>query len=180
MRSRSLGRASGHAGRLCRGGRRCGSSDDSGSSHFDRVSRTPGSFASARDCIDAVEVWNASYNTRYLPDPRAIALLHVVQRTRPAVVGVAGLDQHDAGNDRRTRVVLQRINVIWPTRSLPFAKDGFGTMARRCPSPQMPSCRRRYVVRPDGRSARSSIRVERTQERVTRAWRRGKSRPVRR
>ncbi|MDQ6828962.1 MAG: PHP domain-containing protein, partial [Gemmatimonadota bacterium] len=25
--------------------------------------------------IDAIEVWNASYNTRYLPDPRAIALL---------------------------------------------------------------------------------------------------------
>jgi hypothetical protein len=59
-----------------------------------------------RDCIDAIEVWNAAYNTRYLPDPRAISLLRVVQRARPAVVGVAGLDQHDAGNDRRTRVVL--------------------------------------------------------------------------
>jgi PHP domain len=60
-----------------------------------------------RDCIDAVEVWNASYNTRYLPDPRAISLLHVVRRSRPAVVAVAGLDQHDASNDRRTRVVLR-------------------------------------------------------------------------
>ena len=57
-------------------------------------------------CINAVEVWNASYNTRYLPDPHAMALLHGVQRSRPAVVGIAGLDQHDASNDRRTRVVL--------------------------------------------------------------------------
>jgi predicted metal-dependent phosphoesterase TrpH len=54
--------------------------------------------------IDAFEVWNASYNTRYLPDPRAIRLLAMVRRTRPAAVAVAGLDQHDARNDRETRV----------------------------------------------------------------------------
>lgn len=58
--------------------------------------------------IDAVEVWNASYNTRFLPDPRAIALLQGIQRDRAGVVGVAGLDQHDASNDRQTRVMLQR------------------------------------------------------------------------
>ncbi len=56
--------------------------------------------------IDAVEVWNASYNTRYLPDPRALRLLELVRRRRPEVVGVAGLDQHDAANDRETRVIL--------------------------------------------------------------------------
>ncbi len=56
--------------------------------------------------IDAIEVWNASYNLRYLPDPRAIELLHRVQRERPEMVGVAGLDQHDSRNDRGTRVVL--------------------------------------------------------------------------
>jgi hypothetical protein len=59
-----------------------------------------------RDCIDAIEVWNAAYNTRYLPDPRAITLLQKVRLSRPAVVGVAGLDQHDAANDRRTRLIL--------------------------------------------------------------------------
>ncbi|HWZ60407.1 MAG TPA: PHP domain-containing protein [Gemmatimonadaceae bacterium] len=58
--------------------------------------------------IDAIEVWNAAYNTRYLPDPKAIRVLRAMRRTRPAVVGVAGLDQHDAANDRRTRVVLAR------------------------------------------------------------------------
>ena len=56
--------------------------------------------------IDAVEVWNASYNTRYLPDPRAIRLLHTIRRTRPNVVGTVGLDQHDCGNDRQVRVVV--------------------------------------------------------------------------
>ena len=58
--------------------------------------------------VDAVEIWNASYNTRYLPDPRAIAVLTALRRARPEVVGTAGLDQHDRRNDRGTRVVLQR------------------------------------------------------------------------
>jgi hypothetical protein len=56
--------------------------------------------------IDAVEVWNAAYNTRFLPDPRAIRLLERIRRRHPDVVGVAGLDQHDSRNDRQTRVVL--------------------------------------------------------------------------
>lgn len=56
--------------------------------------------------IDAIEIWNASYNTRYLPDPRAIRLLRALRRTRPEVVGTAGLDQHDCRNDRETRVLV--------------------------------------------------------------------------
>lgn len=62
--------------------------------------------AEVRAGIDAIEVWNASYNTRYLPDPRAMRLLRDMQRARPEVVGVAGLDQHDCSNDRETRVVV--------------------------------------------------------------------------
>ncbi|HEX5385827.1 MAG TPA: PHP domain-containing protein [Gemmatimonadales bacterium] len=58
--------------------------------------------------VDAVEVWNAAYNTRYLPDPKAIALLRRIRRERTNVVGFAGLDQHDGSNDRQTRVVLDR------------------------------------------------------------------------
>ncbi|HXC24646.1 MAG TPA: PHP domain-containing protein [Gemmatimonadaceae bacterium] len=57
--------------------------------------------------IDGVEVWNASYNTRYLPDPRAMRLFHSVQRVRPDVVAIAGLDQHDGSNDREVRVRVQ-------------------------------------------------------------------------
>jgi hypothetical protein len=37
---------------------------------------------------------------------KAIQLLHRSRRARPALVGTAGLDQHDARNDRETRVIL--------------------------------------------------------------------------
>jgi hypothetical protein len=58
------------------------------------------------DVVDAIEIWNAGYNTRYLPDPRAIRLLQQLRRRRPEVVGFAGLDQHDASNDRELRILL--------------------------------------------------------------------------
>ncbi len=130
-----------------------------------------------RDCIDAVEVWNASYNTRYLPDPRAIALLHVVQRTRPAVVGVAGLDQHDASNDRRTRVVLMDerdlADPLGAIREGRFRNHG-QTMSFAA-NAELPA-----MVLYGLMAVRAVFdRVERTQERVARAWRRGKTRPVR-
>lgn len=57
--------------------------------------------------IDAIEVWNATYNTRFLPDPKAIRLLRDLRRLRPEVVAVAGLDQHDARNDRETRIAIE-------------------------------------------------------------------------
>ncbi|MGH7629368.1 MAG: PHP domain-containing protein [Gemmatimonadales bacterium] len=66
--------------------------------------RVPDAVAAA---IDGIEVWNAAYDTRYLPDPQAIRLLRRLQGKYPRLVGVAGLDQHDAGNDRGTRVVLR-------------------------------------------------------------------------
>lgn len=56
--------------------------------------------------IDAIEVWNAAHNTRYLPDPAAVRLLERIRERRPEVVGTAGLDQHDSRNDRGTRVIL--------------------------------------------------------------------------
>jgi hypothetical protein len=61
--------------------------------------------------IDAVEVWNTGYNTRYLPDPRAMRLLTDIRRSRPEVVAIAGLDQHRAENDRGARVILQQDEV---------------------------------------------------------------------
>lgn len=56
--------------------------------------------------IDAIEVWNAAYNTRYLPDPQAVRILQRIRVWRPEVVGTAGLDQHDCSNDRETRVTV--------------------------------------------------------------------------
>ena len=63
--------------------------------------------ATVRAGIDAVEVWNATYNTRYLPDPKSFRLVHEMQRARPSIVCFAGLDQHDASNDRQTRVLVR-------------------------------------------------------------------------
>lgn len=74
--------------------------------------------AAVRAGIDAVEVWNAAYNTRYLPDPRAFRLLHEMQRTRPGVVGFAGLDQHDSRNDRETRVEVRAPDAADPLGAL--------------------------------------------------------------
>lgn len=56
--------------------------------------------------VDAIEVWNGNYNTRYLPDPRAIRIVKELRHRRPEVVATVGLDQHDSRNDRELRVVL--------------------------------------------------------------------------
>jgi hypothetical protein len=56
--------------------------------------------------VDAIEVWNGTYNTRYLPDPKSIRIVHALNRRRPEVVATVGLDQHDSRNDRELRVVL--------------------------------------------------------------------------
>jgi predicted metal-dependent phosphoesterase TrpH len=56
--------------------------------------------------IDAIEVWNGNYNTRYLPDPKAIKLYHDARLKRPGLVATVGPDQHDLHNDRRLRVQL--------------------------------------------------------------------------
>ena len=62
--------------------------------------------ASVIQGIDAIEVWNAAYNTRLLPDPKAIRLLHACRAKRAEIVGTAGLDQHDSRNDREMRVLV--------------------------------------------------------------------------
>ncbi len=58
------------------------------------------------DNIDAIEIWNGNYNTRYLPDPKAIRLVQELRQRRPELVATVGLDQHDSRNDRELRVVL--------------------------------------------------------------------------
>ena len=58
------------------------------------------------DNVDAIEVWNGTYNTRYLPDPKTIRIVQELRRRRPEVVATVGLDQHDSRNDRELRVIL--------------------------------------------------------------------------
>lgn len=118
--------------------------------------------------IDALEVWNAAYNTRYLPDPRAIRLLGQMRRQRPEIVGVAGLDQHDSRNDRETRVLLDRPS----DDPLAELRAGRFTNAGRT---------MRFSARPDWGAGRLALLtaarfgfdlVERTHEGVSRALRR--------
>lgn len=56
--------------------------------------------------IDAIEVWNGNYNTRFLPDPHTIEILRDVRTRRPHVVATVGLDQHDSSNDRELRLLI--------------------------------------------------------------------------
>jgi hypothetical protein len=118
-----------------------------------------------RDGVDAIEVWNASYNTRYLPDPQAIRLLHEWRQRRPAVVGVAGLDQHDGANDRRTRVSIaaEETDPLEALRAGRFVNHGRTmTFAADVPwSPMMLA----------GLTAARAVydRIERAQERFARA-----------
>jgi hypothetical protein len=58
------------------------------------------------DNVDAIEIWNGNYNTRYLPDPKSIRIVQELRRRRPELVATVGLDQHDSRNDRELRVVL--------------------------------------------------------------------------
>jgi hypothetical protein len=64
--------------------------------------------------IGAIEVWNAAYNTRYLPDLRAIRLFRSIHSRRPDIVALSGLDQHDASNDRELRITVPNVAGVSP------------------------------------------------------------------
>lgn len=70
------------------------------------------------DRIDAIEIWNTNYNTRYLADPRAISLYHRLRAERPDVVATVGLDQHDSRNDRGVRILLDADDARDPVAAL--------------------------------------------------------------
>ncbi len=121
--------------------------------------------------IDAIEVWNAAYNTRWLPDPAAIGLLHRIRRQRPEVVGIAGLDQHDSRNDRETRVVLEAGDPRDPWGSLRAGRfENRGRTLRFDPAVRWAPWRLALL-----RGARLGFdRLERVQDRLARRFRRGK------
>lgn len=115
--------------------------------------------------IQAIEVWNASYNTRYLPDPRAIELLHEIRAIRPGVVGTFGLDQHDRSNDRRVRVVVAA-DAADPLEAIRAGRfTNVGLTMRLDPTASLSPMRMRALT-----ATRWAFdRVERTQEQIARA-----------
>ena len=56
--------------------------------------------------VHAIEVWNARYNTRYLPDGRAVAFYKESQQGFPALLATAGTDQHNLLTEGKIRIVL--------------------------------------------------------------------------
>ncbi len=119
--------------------------------------------------IDAIEVWNAAYNTRWLPDPRAIRLLQDIRRRRPEVVGVAGLDQHDSRNDRETRVILTGSRLKDPLAELRAGR--FRNRGRTLEFPAGVEVGWAGMAALTGARAGFDL-LEGAQERVIRAWRR--------
>jgi hypothetical protein len=80
------------------------------------------------DRIDAIEIWNTNYNTRYLADPRAIALYQDLHARRPEVVATVGLDQHDSRNDRGVRTLISPEDFADPASALRAGR--FSTIGR--------------------------------------------------
>lgn len=56
--------------------------------------------------LHGVEVWNAQYNTRYLPDGKAIAFWSGASQRWPHLIATAGTDQHRLQVEGRVRLRL--------------------------------------------------------------------------
>lgn len=56
--------------------------------------------------LDAVEIWNAGYNSRFLPDPAAMARVRALRGRGFATVATVGPDQHDRRKDPELRIVV--------------------------------------------------------------------------
>jgi hypothetical protein len=58
--------------------------------------------------IDGIEVWNAAYDSRYLPDTGSLRLWKSVRRKNPEVMAYTGLDMHDVRRFREVHLELHR------------------------------------------------------------------------
>lgn len=58
--------------------------------------------------IDGIEVWNAAYDSRYLPDAGSLDLWKSVRRRNPGVMAYTGLDMHDVRRFREVYLLLKR------------------------------------------------------------------------
>ena len=59
------------------------------------------------DIIDGIELWNAAYNSRYLPDEKAIVLLRQLRKSNKHLIGLGGLDLHGLEGFRGLRIRLK-------------------------------------------------------------------------
>ena len=54
--------------------------------------------------LDSIEVWNAGYNSRYLPDPHAIDMVRMLRAKGAETTAIVGPDQHDRRKDPGLRI----------------------------------------------------------------------------
>ncbi|MBE7414093.1 MAG: hypothetical protein HS130_02210 [Deltaproteobacteria bacterium] len=57
--------------------------------------------------LDGLEVWNASYDSRYLPHHRSVALYRSLRRMNGSLLAFGGLDFHTARNFRELDLVVE-------------------------------------------------------------------------
>jgi len=92
--------------------------------------------------IDGIEIWNASYDSRYLPDTRSLELWNSVRKRNPGVMAYTGLDMHDIRRYREVFLQLERelpgseIDVIEELRQGRFIGKGrFVSVEASAPPP---------------------------------------------
>ena len=56
--------------------------------------------------INGIEIWNAAYDSRYLPDHKAIRLFADLKKLNKGLIGFGGLDLHDYSGFRELRICL--------------------------------------------------------------------------
>lgn len=57
--------------------------------------------------LDGLEIWNASCDSRYLPDFRALRTYQEFNSRQAGIIGIGGLDLHDRSGFRGVRIRLQ-------------------------------------------------------------------------
>lgn len=58
--------------------------------------------------INGIEIWNAAYDSRYLPDHKAIRLFNDLKKRNEGLVGFGGLDLHDRSGFRDLKLRINR------------------------------------------------------------------------
>jgi|GEM_PF-587874 len=76
-----------------------------------------------KNVINGVEIWNAAYNSRYLPDDKAIRLFADLKRVNKELIGFGGLDLHDPSGFRELRMRLKD-SCRTPKELLDHLKEG--------------------------------------------------------
>jgi len=78
--------------------------------------------------LDGIEVWNASYDSRFVPDRRVIELWRTLLRTNGKLMGFGGQDLHRITSNRHVSLVLPdeggslaAVEVLGHLRSRSFA-----------------------------------------------------------